>query len=120
MRRHKQTLNQFRRTLRLKSTGAITGGYCAGVFKLNEIKSAHGAPEMFQADGTPENPSVTALFFETEPLWSLICFLPFSHLACFARRPPSLVMDQRRRRSPDFAEDPIFPGRAPTVVHLRT
>ncbi|PKU84793.1 hypothetical protein MA16_Dca008203 [Dendrobium catenatum] len=71
---------------------------------------------MFPADGTPENLPIRALFFEIELLWSLICFLPFSHLACFARRPLSLAVDRRRRRSPDVADGHRT---LPTVTGLR-
>ncbi|PKU74357.1 hypothetical protein MA16_Dca003560 [Dendrobium catenatum] len=113
-RRQKPTFHHFRRMLRRKITGACSGGYGAGVFKINEIKSANAAPVISPADRTPENPPAKALFFETEPLWPVTSFLTFSHLACFARRPPSLAIDRRRRRSPDFADGHWISPRHPS------
>ncbi|PKU81394.1 hypothetical protein MA16_Dca023088 [Dendrobium catenatum] len=81
MRRNKPISHYLRRTLRRKITGAITGGYCAGLFKLNETKPANVAPEKSPASDPPENPPPKALFSETEPLWPVTSFLPFSHLA---------------------------------------
>ncbi|PKU79033.1 hypothetical protein MA16_Dca000377 [Dendrobium catenatum] len=79
--RNKPISHYFRRTSRRKIAGVITSGYCAGVFKLNETKPAHVAPEKSPASDPPDNPPAKTLFFETEPLWPVTSFLPFSHLA---------------------------------------
>ncbi|PKU76882.1 hypothetical protein MA16_Dca001488 [Dendrobium catenatum] len=92
MRRNKPISHYFRRTLRQKITGAITGGYCARLFKLNETKSVNVAPKKSPTSDPLENPSPKGLFSETEPLWPVTSFLPFSHLA---RGPKK---EEKRRR----------------------
>ncbi|PKU86019.1 hypothetical protein MA16_Dca001850 [Dendrobium catenatum] len=86
MRRNKPISHYFRRTLRRKIIGAITGGYCIGLFKLNETKPANVEPRKSPASDLLENLPPKALFSETEPLWPVTSFLPFSHVA---RRSPS-------------------------------
>ncbi|PKU87722.1 hypothetical protein MA16_Dca017782 [Dendrobium catenatum] len=66
-RRSRPVFYWFRRTLLRKITGAVIGGYCAGVFKLNDLKPAHSAPEFFPASWTRENSPAKALFPNPSP-----------------------------------------------------
>ncbi|KAI0516092.1 hypothetical protein KFK09_008764 [Dendrobium nobile] len=100
-RRSRPAFYWFWRTLRRKITSAITGGYCAGVFKLNDLKLPHSMPKFFLASWTPENPPAKALF----PLFPYGC----SFLSCISLTlplfPSSPFVARLRLRSPSSLDD---------------